>query len=301
MDGETQTLSPETTRWLEDRRQPGNWLAIRPDDEIPADVPGWDRTILHMFQIAFAPEIFRRLASGALDDTFVLFSAQLIQPEEGGQRIRFNHEVRGIPLVRLSRPVEKGESVLTSDMRDLVSFDVEEDELDSGHFTMFWHGSGWSISFDFRSGRAKSAQMIESSRQFLAAAQFSAGSGHAGPCVDNLFSACELLSKAHLILHQSRASQAKSHKAVSTALNLWGRLGNVDGEFLNLFNRMSNSRSVARYDAASEVALPSAEDFAVIERELQQLEAAVAHRTKERVLPLIEEEESEPVVGGGQI
>lgn len=284
MNQEAQLLSTETAQWLEERRKPGNWFAIKPEDEIPSDVSGWDRTILHMFQIAFAPEILRRLENGTLDDHFVLLAAQMIQPVEGGQVIRLNGEVRGVPLVRLNRPVEKGEAVLVSDMRDLISFDVEESELDSGHFTMFWHGSGWTIYFDFRSGRAKSAQMIESAKQFLAAAQYAAGQGHAGPCVDNLFSACELLSRAHLILHHSQAAKAKSHKAISSALNMWGRLGNIDGEFLKLFNRMSNERSAARYDAATQIVLPSAGDFEVIVHELEQLERAVAHRTKERVL-----------------
>lgn len=281
---EAHIVSPETVRWLDERRRPGHWFAIAPDDQIPADVQSWERTILHMFQIAIGPEILRRIERGDLDTDFTLYAAQLILPEAEPQIVRLNGEVRGMPLVRLHRPVENVETVLVSDMQDLVGFDVEEAELDCGHFTMFWHGAGWSISFDFRSGRAKSAQMIASARQFLSAAQHSADQGYSGPCVDNLFSACELLSKAHLILHRSKAVKAKSHKAVSSALNSWGRLGNVDREFVSLFNRMSNARSAARYDPAALVPLPSTEDFDVMNRELEHLEKRVAHRTKDRIV-----------------
>src|ERR1043165_4187837 len=236
MDQEPQSLSPETSKWLEDRRRPGNWLYIGPTDEIPGDISGWDITILHIFQIAFAPEIRERFKSKKLGNDFMLMAAQLIQPPDGPQIIRLNDEVRGLPLIRLSRPIEKGDPVLVSDMKDLVSFDVDESELDCGHFTMFWHGSGWTINFDLRSGRAKSAQMIESAKQFFAAARYSFEKGHAGPCIDNLFSACELLSKAHLILHRSQAAKAKTHRTVSSAVNAWGRLGNIDNQFLKLFN-----------------------------------------------------------------
>lgn len=276
-------LSSETARWLEERQRPGNWVAIGLQDEIPSDMTGWNVTVLHIFQIAFTPEIDRRLKEGTIDNSFVLRAAQMIQPPEGPKIIRFNDEVRGIPLIKLDRAVEAGEPVFASDLRNLVSFDVEESELDCGHFTMFWHGSGWSISFDLRSGRAKSAQMVESARQFLGTAQYAAAKGHAGPSVDNLFSACELLSKAQLILHRSHAAKAKSHRAVSSALNAWGRLGNVDRAFLTLFNRISNSRSAARYDAAAQVALPSDADFDIVGSELSRLEKAVAHRTKEQI------------------
>lgn len=275
-------LSPATLEWLSDRRRPGNWVAVAPADEIPGDIQGWYRTILNMFQVAISPEIERRLAAGTLDEKFELYSAQLIQPPDGSQVIRLNDEIRGLPLIKLTRSIEKGDPIFITDLKGLVSFDVEEDELDCGHFTMLWHGSGWIASFDFRAGRAKSSQMIESAKQFLASAQFSASRSHAGPSVDNLFSACELLSKAHLTLHHSRAAKSKTHAAVGSALNAWGKMGNINADFVTIFNRMSNLRSEARYGAA-QVEVPSSTDFEIVERELSLLEKAIAHKTKERV------------------
>jgi hypothetical protein len=119
--------------------------------------------------------------------------------------------------------------------------------------------------------------MIELAKQFLSAATHSADLGHAGPAVDNLFSACELASKARLILHRSPAARSKKHGTVGAAINQWGRLGNVDVAFLDLFNRMSNARSPARYDAAASPDSPAPSDFEIVKQELEQLEKSVAH------------------------
>ena len=156
----------KSSRWLQERQRPGNWIDVAEFDEIPPEIEGWYRTVIHMFQIAFAPEIRQRLSAGGLDQTFFLTAAQMIQPETGAQMIRLNGEVRGIANVRATRPVQKGEPVFVSDMQNFVSFDLDEEELDAGHFTLFWTGSGWIATFDFRAGRAKSAAMLKALESF---------------------------------------------------------------------------------------------------------------------------------------
>ena len=270
--------SLETPGWLQQRQMPGNWINIAETDEIPAEFVRWEITLLHIFQIAFAPEIRHRLSTGQLNQNFFLHAAQLIQPEEGKNIVRLNEEVRGMARVRVNRPVHKGEQVLVSDIRNFVSFDLEDDELDAAHFTLLWDGEGWIASFDFRAGRAKSAGMLKVASQFLDAAKFSATRRHARPSVDNLFSACELVSKAHLILHRSPAIRAKSHGPVHSAINAWGHLGNVNEEFVKLYNQMSNARSPARYDASAQVELPSQSNFYIVEREIEHLTKQVSQR-----------------------
>ena len=270
--------TPTSSQWLKERQRPGNWIDVAESDDIPVDIDGWYVTILHMFQIAFAPEIRRRLSDGMLDETFFLTAAQLIQPEVGDQVIRLNNEVRGIAHVRATRPVQKGEQVLVSDMQNFVSFDLDEEELDAGHFTLFWTGNGWIATFDFRAGRAKSAAMLIAAGEFLKVARFASTCGLTRPSVDNLFSACELVSKAHLILHRNTASRAKTHGPVRTAINAWRRYGNVNDAFVNLFNRVSNTRSPARYDTQAEVSMPSQSDFKVVEDEIHQLMKLVSPR-----------------------
>ena len=138
-----QTLSLDTHQWLQQRQRSGNWIDVAETDEIPPDVAGPQRTMLHIFQIAFAPEIRRRLSKKEPHDSFFLTAAQLIQPEEGGTVIRLNDEVRGLLLVRANRSVNTGDSVLVSDLNGFESFDLADDELDAAHFTMFWDGDRW--------------------------------------------------------------------------------------------------------------------------------------------------------------
>jgi len=171
------TNSSKTTDWLEERQRPGNWIDVAESDEIPSDLVGWSGTFLHMFQIAFAPEIRRRLATGQLDENFFLSAAQLIQPEEGESTVRLNAEVRGKALVRVNRPVHQGGHVLVSDLQNFENFDLEVDELDAGHFTLLWNGQGWIGSFDFRAGRAKSAGLLGLANQFLDVAKSLGGQG----------------------------------------------------------------------------------------------------------------------------
>ena len=280
MSDHDQNTSQETARWLQEHHRPGNWFDIADTDIIPTEIEGSFRTVLHMFQIAFAPEIRRRLSAGQLDDNFFLTTAQLILPEKGERMVRLNGEVRAIGFVRVTRAINKGDPVFLSDMRQLEGFDLEEDELDAGHFTLFWNGEGWFASFDFRAGRAKSTEILRLSSEFLETAQSAADKGHVGACVDNLFSACELASKARLILHRNPAAKTKKHGHIHSAINKWGHLGNVDAGFLQLFNRMGKARPAARYDGEAQVEMPSGSDLRIVRREIEHLKEAVAQRTK---------------------
>ena len=264
--------------WLQQRQKSGNWIDIAESEEIPASILGPERTLLDMFRIAFAPEIRRRLSAAQLGDGFFLTAAQLILPENRGRTVRLNDEVRGLALVRASRTVHTGESVFLSDFRDLVSFDLADDELDAAHFTILWHGEGWAAHFDFRAGRAKSVDMLAAASQFLEAAKAASSKRHERPSVDNLFSACELVSKAHLILHRNPATQSKKHRAVKSAINNWVRFGNVSQDFVMLFNQMSGARAPARYDVGAQVQLPAQSDFKIVEQEIEHLTKSVAHR-----------------------
>jgi len=231
-----------------------------------------------MFQIAFAPEIRRRLSIKELGDDFFLSSAQLIQPPDGEDEVRLNEEIRGLALVRAERTVHKGDPVLLPDLKGFVSFGLSDDELDAAHFTMLWNGSGWILSFDFRSGRAKCGDMLVAARQFLETSKQAASKEYERPSVDNLFSACELVSKAHLVLHRNPATSLKKHRAVKNEINRWRRYGNVNEQFVRLFNRISEERSPARYDPAARVQLPSQSDFQVVAREIDELMESVAPR-----------------------
>lgn len=264
--------------WIDQHLEPGNWLRIGPKEDLPAILAGPLMTLAHMFQLAFSPEIERRLQDGLLDESFSLWAAQLIQPGDGSQIVRLNDEMRGVMYARIDRPVEKGEVINRSDLRHVVDFDVVEEELDCGHFTIISDGAGWKMFFNFQSGRAKALGMINRAEEFLEAARYSTERKHLGPAVDNMFSACELLSKARLTLSQSPAAQSKSHGPIGAAINASGRLGNVDASFLKLFNRMSQSRNAARYANSLDVAPPTSEELDLVQREIDLLRRETSHK-----------------------
>src|SRR5215475_9103569 len=70
---------------------------------------------------------------------------------------------------------------------------------------------------------------------------------HFGPAIDNLFSACELAAKARLITSAAMSSEVRTHGTIHSGINQWGRLGNVDAEFVEMFNKLSRNRGAARY------------------------------------------------------
>ena len=284
MENGEQNKPLESDRWLQERHRSGNWFDIAIDDEIPSNIEGPLRTILHMSQVAFVPEIRQRLSSGQLDDNFILTAAQLIQQEEQDRIVRLNNEVRGLVMVRVTRPVEEGESALDSDMQNFLGFDLEEDELDAGHFTMFWTGTRWVASFDFRNGRAKCTAILETAIEFWVAAQSAATRGHARACVDTLFTACEQVAKAQIILHHlfvGKSKKPKKHGSVQRVINKWGHLGNINPSFLILYNQLSKDRSPARYNQSAQVELPTQSDIQLVGDEIEILKQQIAQRIKQ--------------------
>jgi hypothetical protein len=264
--------------WLRQRLRPGNWLDVDPDEDIPPEVAGWSRTLAHMHQICFSPEIRRRRDAGALPDDFLLWGAQLLQPHEGQRVIRINEEVRGVPYLRTGRAVEKGEPIRLSDLAGLEYFDLEDNELDCGHFTVFWTGTGWIGAFDFRAGRAKSLSLIEKSLTFVAATRLCVKEGLAEPAIDTLHTACELLAKTRLILAHVPAHKWRSHGSISSAINREGRLGNIDPAFLALFNRLSDIRGHAKYAAGYSADLPAWEEIDLVENMALGLQETVKQK-----------------------
>lgn len=264
--------------WLRERLRPGNWLDVDPQEEISPEITDWARTIVHMHQICFSPEIRRRKEAGRLPDDFLLWGAQLLQPHEGEQTVRFNEEVRGLPFLRTGRAIEKGDPIHLSDLAGLEYFDLEDDELDCGHFTIFWTGSHWVGAFDFRAGRAKCQSLIEKSLTFVAATRLSLNEGLAEPAIDTLHTACELLAKTRLILSHVPAHKWRSHGSVSSAINREGKLGNIDPAFLALFNRLSDIRSHAKYATGYAAELPSCDEVDLVESMALGLKQDIAQK-----------------------
>jgi hypothetical protein len=275
-------LTPEAQAWIKERAKPGNWIDIAPGEEFHPDIKGWNITILHMMRDAFVPEIRERLEAGTLPDDFFLFAAQLIQPREGGRIIRLNGEVRGRPYLRANRDFQEGEGLKLEDFEDMEYFDLAEEELDSGHFTLFFTGTGWWISFDLRPGRQKSMALLEKALAFLAATRWSTAKDLAEPAIDTLYTACENIAKARLILDHQKADEFTSHKATATQINLLARMGNISVAFKNIFNRLAKERNPAKYSTGMSFELPSWEDIDVCETFARELLDSVKPKRPEK-------------------
>lgn len=223
-----------------------------------------------MFQVRFAPEIRRRIEERELDKDFVLAACQLIQTGHGTSWVRLNEEVRGVATVRTNSAVEKGQAVDWTQVGAILDFDLVEEDLDFGHFTVLHTGSSWATLFDFRSGRVKASMYLDGAEQFLEAARLAAAEKLTRPANDSLFSACELIAKAHLLVVSHRAALAKSHGPVGSAINQQARLGNIDNTFVAIYNAQSNVRPSARY-IEGDVSLPEIGVFEAVQEQLMDL------------------------------
>lgn len=234
---------------------------------------GADRILRQAQDLWWEPEIERRKNAGTIDANFTFSMAQALFRPDDSVEIRFNEEVRGVAYVRASRSVEKGDYVYPSDLDGLESFDLVEEDLDCGHFTMIKVTGGWFLSFNFLRSRSLCATLLNSAKDFLDVARYSIQQKKSRPAVDNLYSACELISKAQLILTSMLNRSAKSHRAVSTKINQWRHFGNIDSDYVDLFNRLGTLRPSCRYDGVTiDHTLLSEEEFELVEAQISRLE-----------------------------
>ncbi|WCK21763.1 hypothetical protein [Agrobacterium tumefaciens] len=235
---------------------------------------GADYLVKQAIDLWFQPELERRKTAGRVGDDFRIRAAQALFPSGGGAIVRFNEEVHGVAHLKTTRPVEKGGEVYESDLDGLVQFDLLEEDLDHGHFTMLKGQNGWGVAFNFLTRRAFCLQLVQSARGHLDAARFLADRETIAPSIDNLFSACELASKAHLILHHMLRTPVKTHGPIQSGINYWAKLGNIDAAFVRLFNRLGQLRPGCRYEADdSPRTLLTVEDFQLVEAEIDLLES----------------------------
>lgn len=210
-----------------------------------------ENAIKNAFDLWINPEVEKRQAAGSVETPMRLDAAQVIFPPEGGHIVRLNEEVRGIAYTKTTRAVEKGDPVFLSDWVGLESFDVAEEDLDNGHFTILLVEDRWFCTFNFLRRRAYCATLLEKALQFLQAAKFAQSSNLNAPAVDNLFSAAELASKVFLLLNSSIKMDVKSHGPIHSGINRERKLNNVSSAFVDLFNSLGQWRQSARYNAGA--------------------------------------------------
>jgi hypothetical protein len=93
-------------------------------------------------ELWFRPEIERRQTAGTLPAAFSLYMAQALFPSEGKLRVLLNDEVEGEGHLRAPRTIQKGEPLYASDLQFMERFELPDELLDSGHFTIVRVGEG---------------------------------------------------------------------------------------------------------------------------------------------------------------
>lgn len=216
-------------------------------ERLPDDVG--DRFIQQALQFWIQPEIERRRAEGRLPEPFAPSKIQVIfNPDPPTPEVRFDDEVRAALRARFNRPIAAGEWVTSDDIAEIVDIELTDRDPDAGHLTMVFDGARWVVRFDFRRNATLAAQTLAAAQEFFDCAAYSLRKHHLRSFADTLFSAMELLAKAHLLpLADKPFTEAKKHTAVATRYNLWGKLGNADPRGVALLNRLAQLRGPARY------------------------------------------------------
>jgi uncharacterized protein (UPF0332 family) len=216
--------------------------------DIPDEIVGSERTLLQMFKLFVEPEIKRRQLRNTLPDPFAVVKAQVLFFENRSPEVRLNDEVRISFIARAPRALKEGEAISLSEIQQIEASELDLADADAGHFTAVAFNDQWHMAFDFRRNKRKASDLVKRAGEFCNSAEHALSKQHFGPAIDTLFSACELAAKARLITSSAMTSDAKSHGAIHSGINRWSKLGNVDREFVEMFNRLSRDRESARYN-----------------------------------------------------
>lgn len=243
------------------------------DSAAPEAMTGHERTFRQAFDLWITPEVTRRVEAGLLTPPLDLQKAQVIfRRGEQHPIVRLNDEVRISLIVKAKVALNEGDPVAENDVEEIQGFELDHAERDDGHVTLLRWRDGWRMLFDFQQNKGRASQLVSTAEEFLGTAQHALSSGYASAYVDNLFSACELLAKARLMTSAAE-DKIDSHKAIHSKINWWSKLGNVDAEFVDLFNRLSAARSNARYVGQTDSTLTDKDRLAIAANEAALLRA----------------------------
>jgi uncharacterized protein (UPF0332 family) len=235
----------------------------------------------HAMQLWFEPEVRRRQEVGGAPIPFPLRAGQVLFFSDGRPNlVRLNEEVQAVATFEnLSRrEIEAGGAVYSDDVGRLQALRLlPTEDPDCGHFTVAQDSGHWFIAFDLRQNKGKAATLLSAAEEFLAAATAAIQMNHKRPAVDNLFSSAELAAKA-LVLTFSESCELRNHGVVHSRFNLFSRNGNVECHQRDVFNKLAQMRSKARY-AYDELRV-SMEQIQKWRADVRQLLDAMRQRTQ---------------------
>jgi uncharacterized protein (UPF0332 family) len=206
------------------------------------------RLLNQMAEIYVNPEIRRRQEAGTLPEGFSLQRFQVIMNLGQQPIVRLNEEIKGVVQFKVREPVKQGDLIYEKDLDDPREVVLTESDGDAGHVTAFVHKGNWHITFNFHYNTQKRKIILQKAEEFLAAAKTSLDSGHYASFHENLFAAMEYLVMATLTsMPDEKLFNVATHGTWKSKINEWNRLGNIDSNYVELYNQLFDSRKKVRY------------------------------------------------------
>jgi uncharacterized protein (UPF0332 family) len=238
---------------------------------MPEEKKTWENMVQQVMDLWITPEVMRRQEQGLIPKPFNLWQAQVIFFADGRpHQIRLNDEVKVVHKAKLKKDVSKKAGELIY-YHEVENFDMTElpktEDPNCGHITIYGVNGMWHASFDLRYNKELSGKHTQAAKEFLSAAEFSKEKQHWRSFVDNLFSAAELSTKAVLLTSPDKDFAKKaSHGVIHSRYNSFARHGNADPKHREVFNKLAELRSSARYVK---------KDFSLSEAEVEKFLQAV--------------------------
>lgn len=96
---------------------------------------GYGRTVSQAMELWINPEIDKRQKSGTLSKPAALYLAQVIFKPSKEIFVRLNDEVQMHGKIKLKTTKAQDEPIMLSDIDEIISLNLVEEEQDYGHIT----------------------------------------------------------------------------------------------------------------------------------------------------------------------
>ena len=208
------------------------------------------RVIDQFMEMFIIPEIKMRQKNGLIEKPYPLNAAQILfYPDGKKPDVRLNKEVKALSKVKVNCAVNKGDTVHWDQVDSVEEIILtEEDDPNCGHATLLKINDTWHVAFDFLYNKERSRKHIRAAREFVEGAKLALDKELWSLLIDSLCSASELSSKAYLLsTPDQQILKSKTHGVVRSKINIQRKLGNVEENHIEAFNKLWDRRNYARY------------------------------------------------------
>lgn len=195
------------------------------------------------------PEIERRKKLGKIDNSFILFKAQIVFSLDNGKNyVRLNNEVKAIAKCKVNKNKNKGEMVYEKDVDNIEKIELTDTDINCAHITLLLFKNNWIISFDSRYNKERAKEHIEASKEFYESAVDNLNKNRLRPFFEDAFACAELSAKSILLqFPDKKILHGRNHKNRIFKFENWAKLGNVKIEFSTTLSKLDSLRDSARY------------------------------------------------------